>query len=660
MKNNTIRKKILVTVLIIVFVSLTVLGTVACFLNYSSTKNTIKDAVEVTVQIAADRIEKELVLYRNIAVELGCTARLSNSTLSAEERQAVVDQKVAEYGFVRGKIIGEDGIALVDKTDYNDREYFIKSMEGIPYITEPIVAKTSNTLSVIISAPIWEGGDPDSKVVGVVFLVPNESFLNDIVKSINISPNGGAYIIDGNGISVAHKNEDMVKSQNNTIEAAKSDSKLKGIAKIEEQMIKGETGYMTYSYGGEKEFLAFAPIGNTNNWSLGIFAPLSDYMASTIFGIIVVIVLLVLTLGIAFIVIRNLAETIGTPVRLCAERLNLLAEGDLKTPVPEIQSDNEIGELSGSTEKIVTNMNMIIGDVNTLLSSMAGGNFNIRTKAEDFYVGDFKGILLSMRGINRSLSKTLTQIKESAEQVSIGSDQLAEGAQSLAEGATDQAGAVEELFATVTDVSEQVKKNADEAVQTSDEARKIGLETKKSTAKMVQMTEAMNQINEASSQIANIIKTIEDIASQTNLLSLNASIEAARAGEAGKGFAVVADEIGKLANQSADAVNETRKLIETAHEEVNNGTKIVDELEGFLKKVSSDIGTVVESIEFVAESSSAQSDTINQLNAGIEQISQVVQLNSATAEESSATSEELSAQSTDLKVLVDKFILRQE
>lgn len=291
---------------------------------------------------------------------------------------------------------------------------------------------------------------------------------------------------------------------------------------------------------------------------------------------------------------------------------------------------------------------------------MSVNNFDVRSKATDYYVGDFEEILLAVRKINYSLSGTLGHIRESADQVGLGSSQMAESGQSLAEGATDQAASIEELLATVNNVAEQVERNTRNAVATSKKADEIGDQARASNEHILEMTSAMGKISETSREISNIIQTIEEIADQTNLLSLNASIEAARAGEAGRGFAVVAGEIGHLANLSAEAVEDTRRLIEAAASEVEKGNVIAGQTAEALQSVIEGMEEIVKAVEAVADNSNEQNNSMKQINMAIEQISEVVQSNSAAAEESSATSEELSAQAIELNDMIEQFKLREE
>ena len=386
----------------------------------------------------------------------------------------------------------------------------------------------------------------------------------------------------------------------------------------------------------------------------------SAYKAGSVTGIIVIV--LNILVGVASIALcvtfsRVISGLLIEPVKKLQEAAQKLKAGELDIVI-DYESQDELGDLAQNFHEACSQMRSVIDDAGYLLSNMAEGNFDITTKAEESYVGDFRLLIESMRKLNRQLDGTLRNINESSEQVSVGAEQLAQSAQELAEGATDQAGAVEELTATVEDVANISQDSAENAQKASVQMKESVQDAERSKDEINQLIGAMERITNTSKEIENIIGAIEDIASQTNLLSLNASIEAARAGEAGKGFAVVADQIGKLAADSAQSAVNTRELIGKALEEIENGNEIVE-------RTMREIGKVLVSMEEFAnvasnsaESSRTQADMLKQIEAGIEQISTVVQSNSAAAQQTSAISEELSAQAENLEGMVAVFKLR--
>ncbi len=375
------------------------------------------------------------------------------------------------------------------------------------------------------------------------------------------------------------------------------------------------------------------------------------------FIVVMVIMLIALIISIDFI--RKLVRSIIEPTEEVREALIGFSEGNLSIPV-EYEGNNEIGDMCNALRSSQITLKEVIADQCYLLEEMAHGNFGIKTQKEASYVGQLTEVLESINTINQKLKETLTQINQSSEQVNSGSEQVASGAQALAQGATEQSSAVQELAATIGEISNHINSTSDNAQQAKNQAVETGEVVELCNRQMQEMKAAMDEINQKSNDIGKIIKTIEDIAFQTNILALNAAVEAARAGAAGKGFAVVADEVRNLAGKSAEASKNTATLITGSITAVENGLQLVNETAESLEQVVHNTEATSEMIEKIAKASNEQAIAIVQVNQGVDQISSVVQTNSATAEESAAASEELSGQAAILERLVSQFRLGDE
>ena len=656
---TSIRKKITVCLMSTVLIALILVGGASIVLSYRSTVATVDQMMSETAVLAAERVEQELIAYRNVAMDTGCIPQLSDSGVSLEEKRAIIDERVGMHGFQRGNIIGADGYSIFDGKDYSDREYVRQAMQGTVYVSEPLVSKITGELSIMVAAPLYAGGSRDSEIVGVIYFVPPETFLNDIVSSIQVSDNSRAYMINKNGDTIADVTLETITTQNVEREA-QNDRSLKELAAVHGEMRQGKVGFGSFQDSDGPRYVAYAPVGGTDGWSVAVTAMKKDYLTDTYVGILINILVVVVS-GLASIVVAlKLSSNISVPMRACCERMKLLVQGDLSSPVPQVSGRDETAELTQSTAEMVTGLNTIINDISYLLNEMANQNFDIQSSHREAYVGGFQNILLSMRNLKLELSGTMRQIDAAAGQVSSVSGQVSVGAQTLSQGSMEQASAVEELAATVNDISASAKKTAAAAEEAGQYVGKAGAQLGISVDYVKGLNAAMDKISTSSEEISKIIAAIENIAFQTNILALNAAVEAARAGSAGKGFAVVADEVRNLASKSDEAAKATKELIESSLAAVAEGGEAVEKVTESLERTSSIAGNVTTQVDIVVKAVENQTAALVQVTEGIEQISSVVQTNSATAQESAAASQELSAEAAGLKQLVDQFTLARE
>ena len=417
---------------------------------------------------------------------------------------------------------------------------------------------------------------------------------------------------------------------------------------------------------GEEHLCSYVPTYGADGQIDGlIFAGISMSSAAGQIGLTVVLSCLA---GIALIMVgimvvgAYIKRTVSTPLFRLTILAQTLEQGDLglnqhQTMMVGITSNDEIGMLSQSFDSTISRLRNYIGEISNMLEAVAAGDLTAQITQE--YVGDFASIRTSLNDILEKLNSTMGQIVTSAEYVSGGAEQMSTASQALSQGSMEQTGAVEELEGTIHSVTENVKQTAENAQRAREQVGGMSRQLADGNQKMQEMIAAMEEITDSSNEIEKIIKTIEDIAFQTNILALNAAVEAARAGAAGKGFAVVADEVRNLAAKSAEASQSTSALIGRSIAAVNQGTQIADATARQLESVVAGAHGIEETINGIAADAQTQAGAVEQIQDQIGQITSVVQTNSSTAEESAATSQELSAQANVLKQLVKTFRLRR-
>ncbi len=393
-------------------------------------------------------------------------------------------------------------------------------------------------------------------------------------------------------------------------------------------------------------------IENGNQKGEQLISALKDRQRNTV---IVILVLGCMSVAISIVFAVYITRGITKPVEELETAAQKLSRGEFSDIKIEYQSEDEFGKLADDMRYVMNLLARIVQDESNLLNEMASGNFQIQSSAEEYYVGDLEQVLYSIQKIKGDLSETICQIQQSSNQVSSGSEQIASSAQIQAQGASEQAALSEEISNSINDLSDKVEENAKNAARANQRAALVGSDAVVSGEHMQDMMDAVRNISRSSNEVRAIIKTIEDIAFQTNILALNAGVEAARAGAAGKGFSVVANEVRSLAAKTSDASKSSRVLIENCIQSAKKGKELASEMDRSLTEVVKGVGEVNKSVSHITTASENQAVSIRQIRESINQIADVIQTNSATVEESAAASEELASQAQLLMELVSHF-----
>lgn len=477
--------------------------------------------------------------------------------------------------------------------------------------------------------------------------------ISDIVRQVQIEKTGGTYLVDGRtGVIIGHGNQDLV--------GALLEEQADGMYQFTARQLSSEAqGLMTYeAEAGDEIYLDIEKVPGSD-WIAVSYVPraevLYDINKLTRSVIALAVLALIVLTGLILILVR---KSIVKPVKKIDHVAKRIADGHLDETI-DYRSGDELGALAANFNRTAIRLRSYVDyikEISEVLNEIAKGNLNFRLALD--YTGEFKSVKNALDYISEKLNETMGQINIAADQVASGSSNVSSGAQALSAGAGQQASAVEELASTVSEISSQVEHNAHNANQASLQVKKTSESLKTGSQHMKQMLEAMEEIDNSSAEIGKIMKTVEDIAFQTNLLALNAAVEAARAGEAGKGFAVVADEVRNLAGKCQEASQTTSQLIENTLQSVAKGAAMARQTSESIEEIIVSSVQSVDLVDGISQASSAQSASLEEVKIGIDQIEGVVQTNSAAAEESAAASEELTAQALMLKELVGKFRLK--
>ena len=557
-----------------------------------------------------------------------------------------------------------------EPVDRSDRWWYKEMMEKRKsFVSKSFFSATDGIATTSVYFPEFDDAGNMCGILGANLA------LDQIQKVVSAYDSEGTYslIVDGDGVCIAHPEPEYVSQSYNYLDGTrlKSGSTTERepfnetdlFRKLTQEALNGVSGVTEgINREGENAIYSYRPIsipGTSDQWAVVTIqktsAAYADVNAMIRFFIVFTVVMGVLVAVLAIL----MANRITRPMKHLAAAAQEIADGNLKVQV-DVESNDETGDVASAMHETAAMLSSYIDyihEITQVLNQISEGDLTFNLKYD--YAGSFAEIKDALFNIRSTMTDTMSHILHVAEEVNGSASTLSSGAQSLAQGTTEQASSIEELSATIADISNHVKvtaENADNAEKLSEDAR---VEIQKGNEHMQEMVKAMKDISDSSKEIGKIIKTIEDIAFQTNILALNAAVEAARAGAAGKGFAVVADEVGNLAKKSAEAASNTTHLIEKAVQAVEHGIRVADETARSLDSIVDGSEKTAKLVQEIAEASGRQSDAISQASIGIDQVSSVVQTNSATAEESAATSQDLSEKASRLNELVSRFRLNQ-
>lgn len=532
-------------------------------------------------------------------------------------------------------------------TNIADRVYFQRALEGINTMSSPLIRRTDNDVQalkdelIMFLAVRYKNALYHGVLVGAV----EPSFMSQGLDSIT---DGSVVVLDKDGNVIAGSNLGDVMNCKNYLNSDEA-----GVVSLANAMLTQETGTLKYDSGGTPYVASYSPIELTDGWTIAVSLDYTPIQKNIFVNFIMALVVgLILIVGISLIGAK-MANRIAHPVICSAERLRRLSEGDLSEDFYVPAQKDETRVLADSLTETIHELGRYISDIKNVLAAIAGGDLTVHSTIE--YKGDFAAISASLDSITASLNESISAVKESVDSIRDGSAQVAEGSKVLSEAASQEAAAVDGIVRTIDDIRRGADKTAAISAQVLAVTKEAEDSANGGSELMKELSEAISNINDKSEAISAVIKTIDSIAFQTNILAINAAIEAARAGEAGRGFAVVAEEVGNLATMSADAVKQTAALINDSTNAVKQGTDIARRAEDAIGCIVHDVNKVAKHMSSIVEAADEQKSSAMLITQSMKQIDEGMHSTTGTAARSERSSEQLSELAVSLAAEVERF-----
>lgn len=641
-------KLMLVMVGIIVIICI-ILTSISSIISYNVAMGIINDFIPKIVNNTGRAIEDDIRHYK-VAMEI---ISKSNWTVDTNEKLKLLKEYDGkDFNFVG--FIDIDGKIISNETNFKlpDNTVIEKTKKAESYFSEPFPAEDGVNLLSIVSSPVKIG----DKIEGSVFGVMDFTEFCETVGNTGVSANTSPALYRSDGTLMAFKDTSLVIDKYNLYSSwlygLKNQTHVK---EVYSNALSGKTNTELMNVDGKNMILGYTGIEDTD-WSYHFYVPVSDFLGDFYEGLVINIGFAILFVLVGIFIMNIFGTKITKPIIKASKRIILLSEGDLHSDTEISNTNDEIEQLSLALSNTINVLKTYIENIIIITKNIGECNLNI--SIDDNYRGDFSPIKIAFESILNELTQVFKGINSISEQVSSGADQIASGGQTLSQGTFEQTNSIKELLVTINDISEKIQANAEHAKNVYNISKESTSNVIQGNEKIKELIQAMDEINNSSTEIGNIIKTINEISNQTNMLSLNATIEAARAGELGKGFGVVAGEVKMLAEKTGEAAKQTTQLIQNSMYTIEKGKKITDEAFKKFNDILEGSKKTTEVIEAISQASGEQATSMNQITQGVEQISLVVESNSATAQESATASQELASQAALLKSNSNKFKLK--
>lgn len=601
-----------------------------------------KKTMQISAELAAKEIDEKLDDFMKMAQVSG-----QDSVFAMSEEDSIaaghVESLAATYGFTSGNILDGNGVSRKDGTDFSDRDYVQKALQGKVNISDLTLSKYTGNYGFSVASPVYTA---DQQIDGVVYFRMDVDFMDSILNQIAVSESSYTYLVDGNGLVIVHPDESMIGTYNITDDED-------GIGSISDMVLTQAGGAGEYCDQDTEYLCGYSPVEGTDGWTIIVTAPKDDFMEATYDAMQSLLVVEAAALAFALVLAGIFAGSIGRSVRHVSEELAFLSQGSLNHQIEASKRTDEIGQLQNSARELQQTFKKMIQETNLILGGMA--DYDLTQSNMNAYPGDFNQLSDSVNRIRVIMQRLLKEVQASANSVGTGSGQLANAAESLASATVTQASSINQLVSSVEDMSESIVRNSESEEHVQERLQELDNLIINSNEEMEQLCNVIDQVESMSSDIQNIIGTIESIAFQINILALNASVEAARVGEKGRGFAVVAGEVGNLAAKTTESSKQTAELITDCLNKIENVMSCADSTSKCLKDIVQNSEQISEAFKNISVDTKKQADKSSLIKREITNISDVVQINSATAQETAAATHELSEQADNLSKLVSKF-----